>query len=308
MIGAMRCRLYRRRLARSDGAASETPAHRHVRSCRACQSILHEQDLITAQLADLELGRPAGAQLWRRIEAQLDRGETTGSRRARPGSVGSAMRWLLHDSPIWAVATVAVVAVLGLWQASEWAESRDRSVPATVTDRNSPGASTVGPSGKTGLGIATVPLKLDVGGYVQEISASTGPEGFWHVYRARTPESTNPYGSLDFEPLVPDRLPHGFALVDSKLLRDACCQTLQLRYRSADRWVDVFQCHVDHPIEFGQARVGRRDVSGIVCTAFDWDEGRVRGRSFQLGDLSLVALGNVSDDVLDDIVTELGER
>lgn len=306
------CRWYRRNLARIGEAApggGDTRTHRHVRSCERCRRALADQELVARELANLQLRAPSQARVWRRIEQQLDGAEPLAPlHRLFARRLGRTVRWVLNDSPIWAVAIVALLAVLGLWQARERAVSEHPRTQSEAPNVASSTAQEAEPSAPRGRHLEMVPLNLDVGTYVQEVSSSAEPDEFWNAYRAREPETDSPYRSLAFQPVVPDRLPHGFRRVDSKLLRDACCETLQVRYESADRWLDIFQCHNDHPIEFGWALVDRRDVDGIICTAFDWEGGRVRGRSFSLGELSVVAVGNVSDEVLDDVVADLGRR
>lgn len=300
----MTCRWHRSRLARRrlSAGTGDTRAHRHVRSCGRCQRVLGDGDLIAGELTQLKLRDPSSARVWRQIEIQLDREAAAGLPAQRTARrLGGAVRWVLAESPTWAVAVVAVFALLSVWQAREWASSR---TPAAAFQAGAQ----QGFVDTGGLQLAMVPVSLDVGSYVREIGRASAPDEFWSAYGARDPEPKDPYRDLDFEPIVPERLPHGFRLVDSKLLRDACCQTLQVRYAALDRWLDVFQCHDDHPITFGEASVDRREVAGVVCTAFGWNDGEVRGRSFLLGNLSMVAVGNVTDEVLDDVVADFVGR
>ena len=304
MMGFVTCRWYRSRLARRRIAAGagDTRAHRHVRSCGRCQKVLGDGDLIAGELAELKLPDPSSARLWRQIESRLDGETATDSPEQRTAArLGAAGRWVLDESPTWAVAIVAVLALLSVWQAREWASSGPSAVEV-------PGGAGQELAERGNLQLSMVPISLDVGSYVREVSRSSAPDEFWSAYRASDPEPNDPYRNLDFAPIVPEQLPHGFRLVDSKLLRDACCQTLQVRYAARDRWLDVFQCHDDHPIAFGEASVDRREVAGVVCTAFGWNDGEVRGRSFSLGNLSIVAVGNVTDEVLDDLVADFAGR
>lgn len=308
----IRCRWYRRRLERVGGVAARdagSRAHRHVRSCERCRRMLADEELVAAMLGRLELPEPPSRpRVWRQIERRLQVGEVSPSPPLTEGPVRRAVGWVLHEAPIWAVGIVAFLALLGLWQSREWAVSgpgpAQREAP-TAPSRTARETETPATPGRQ---LAMVPLNLDLGTYVQEVALSSQPDEFWRAYRARAPGADAPFRDLDFQPIVLEQLPHGFQRVDSKLLRDACCETLQIRYESAGQWLDIFQCHDDHPIAFGQALVDRRDVSGIVSTAFDWDEGRIRGRSFVLGELSLVAVGNVTDEVLDDVVRDLARR
>ncbi len=297
------CRWYRRRAAGADIALGSgvTRAQRHVRSCERCRRVLRDTDLVAGELGLVEMQDPSSARLWRQIEARLEGAAAAATPpQQRSGRLALGVRWIVDEAPTWAVGIVAVMAVLGVWQARDWASSRSAARPQVQSDAEF--------SGSRGLQLAMVPLSLDVGSYVASVARSSPPDEFWSAYRARDPEPDDPYRDLDFQPLVPEELPHGFRIVDSKLLRDACCETLLVRYQAADRWLDIFQCHDDHPIEFGQASVDRRDVSGIVCTAFGWRRGEIRGRSFSLGELSLVLVGNVTDDVLDAIVVDLSKR
>ncbi|MFQ5744098.1 MAG: hypothetical protein ACE5HV_10975 [Acidobacteriota bacterium] len=304
MIRSLICSWHRRRLARRGSAATADPsgttaAHPHVGSCRRCQAMLADTDLIAAELADISLPESPGERVWRRIESDLDRRSIDEAMQARPrrGVAHTGFGWL-DRVPTWAVAVLAAISVLVFWQV------RDRALAGGRHAGADPSVAAT-PPGEEGLQLAMVPLGLDVGSYVQEISSARQPRAFWNVYRARDPEPEHPYRNLAFEPFVPETLPHGFSVADSKLLHDACCETLQVRYAAPDGWLDVFQCHDNHPIEFGRATVDRRDVSGVVCTTFGWGDGEVRGRSFNRGALSLVVVGNVTDEVLDDVVREL---
>lgn len=184
-----------------------------------------------------------------------------------------------------------------------------RSTPQTTSARPAPASpegARPGPATALPDSVTLVPLNLDVGSYVDEVVEERSPRRFWDAYRASDVTGRAELEELDFRPLVLEELPGGLRLEERKMLRDACCPTLQLRYRDDGRWVDLFECHADHPVSFGRGSVRSISVDGIACSALEWDG--VRGRSLVHGGLNLVLVGNLSEEELDRIVTELGGR
>ncbi|MDA2917783.1 hypothetical protein MYX64_13255, partial [Nitrospinae bacterium AH_259_B05_G02_I21] len=85
------------------------------------------------------------------------------------------------------------------------------------------------------------PLVLDLGRYVEALERGEAPDAFWSAYQARLQEPGQPVEGLLFEPLWPAALPGGYRLVEVRVLQEACCKALQLRYRRDAEWLDVFQ-------------------------------------------------------------------
>lgn len=285
MNGANGCDQTRERIgALVDGelAGRERLAvEQHMDGCAACRR--HRDALIElkARIAGMELAEPRALRIWQGIDEEL---------RARPPWT----RWVagLRAGDLRAVAALLLVAA-GLALGYGYAALRRGAPESGIEPRQPP------------------PIALTVGDYVDQATAGT-PEAFWARYTAiDAPPDALPdvlTDSLEFRPRVRRSLPGGYELRAVKLLKDACCYTIQLRYESERGVLDVFQCHDDHPVTYGRARAQRRVHAGLQYTSLDWDGTPLQGRAFSTDGVSVVLVGALEPGLADQILEDLGQE
>ncbi len=257
-------------LERSSASAVEE----HLIGCRSCALLRDDLVRLRQAVAELELPEPEPVRMWANIEHRLAEQE--------PTAVGA---WLGSGPGGWnrqlvlAAATFAVA--FGLGVAYPYVSARLRQpAPATL---NQP------------------PLTLTVGDYVQQVSGGS-PDAFWIRYGAIDTQPGALADKLDFRPNVPDRLPGGFRVTSAKLLKDACCYTVQLRYESPSGVLDVFECHDDHPVSFGDVEARRAELSGLAYTSLRWAGTNLTAQIFNDDNVNIIVVGELEPDLADRVV------
>lgn len=242
----------------------------HLRRCQSCTELRDELRALRDAVQSMPLDEPSSARLWEGVDRSL-----------RP-PWWSPPRLLGQSRGERAVRAVAgIVLALALGYGYAWVVRT--SVPEPVVS-------------------ARPPIALTVGDYVEAAEAGAS-ESFWRRYSAvETSDVTTVAAALEFRPWTPDRLPGGYRLVGTRLLKDACCYTLHLRYESDRGALDLFQCHQEHPVTYGRARMRRTEQSGGSYTDLDWQGSAWRGRAFGVGELQLVVIGDMSAEAADRIV------
>ena len=248
----------------------------HLATCAGCRRSCDDLAALKRDIAGIALPEPASPQIWDSIGIQP---------RARRPRFAWAQLTGGAGNPELRLAAATFIVALGLGYAYPYLASR-----AAVT----PPAS----------GLATTPIALTVGDYVEQISAGSA-EAFWTRYAALDANLNTVAEPLAFRLRMPRSLPGGYQLVGAKLLKDACCYTVQLQYESPHDKLDVFECHDDHPVSFGKARTRREKTAGIAYTSLTWDGTDLVGRVFSAGDVNIILVGTLDDELADQMTEEL---
>ncbi len=247
----------------------------HLAACAECQRSCAELVELKCEIAGIVLPEPASLRIWEDIEGEL--------RARRP-----RLAWAQLTGGAWnpelRLAAATFIVALGLGYAVPYLASRGYMAPSTS-------------------GLLATPIALTVGDYVEQVSAGT-PDAFWNKYRALDANLDLVAEPLAFRPRMPRSLPGGYELVGAKLLKDVCCYTVQLRYESPQDKLDVFQCHDDHPVSFGQARASRAKTGGVAYTSLVWDGTDLVGRVFNADDVNIILVGDLDDDLADQMTEE----
>ncbi len=244
----------------------------HLQVCDTCRRSCEELQQLKERVAGIALPEPASLEIYDRIETALQ-------------SRGQRAQWrapfILSREVRLAAATFVVALALGYG----YPYLAERSNPA-------PRAAPLVP-----------PVALTVGDYVQQVRRGS-PDAFWNRYAALDADLRSVAEPLDFNPRIPRQLSGGYELTGAKLLKDVCCYTVQLRYESAGRVLDVFQCHDGHPVSFGRARSRRLETQTGVYTSLAWEGTSLVGRVFSDGDVNIILVGQVEDHLADRITEE----
>ena len=248
----------------------------HVATCASCRRSCDDLAELKRDIAGVALREPASLQMWDGIGIQL---------RARRFRLAWAQLTGGAWNPELRLAAATFIVALGLGYSYPYLASRTAVRPPTS-------------------GLATTPIALTVGDYVEQIRAGS-PEAFWTRYAALDATLDTVAEPLAFRPRMPRSLPGGYLLVGAKLLKDVCCYTVQLQYESPRDKLDVFECHDDHPVSFGTARTRRQQTAGIAYTSLTWEGTDVVGRVFSAGDVNIILVGDLDGELADQMTEEL---
>ncbi len=248
----------------------------HLATCAECQGARDSLVELKRDIADIVLPEPASLRIWGSIGSEL--------RDRRP-----RLAWAQLTGGAWnpelRLAAATFIVALGLGYAYPYLAARSNVAPPTSAP------------------VAT-PVALTVGDYVEQVEAGS-PDAFWNKYRALDAKLDVVAKPLEFSPRMPRTLPGGYRLTSAKLLKDVCCYTVQLRYESPRDKLDVFQCHDDHPVSFGDATASRGKHSGIAYTSFEWEGSDLVGRIFSADDVNIILVGDLDDDLANQLTEEL---
>ncbi|MCH7823615.1 MAG: zf-HC2 domain-containing protein [Acidobacteria bacterium] len=298
MFRSLACIWRRRQLsAWADDALDERGARKmehHLRLCTGCHEKLEALRALREEVRAITVPPPPAAEsVWERIEAMLDGGaeaeQMAGVLPGNRGREGAAVTaWLRRSGRRWRWSAVAATVVVGLvlvWSyALRGPMMHHHLMSGEATD---------------------TPMVLDVGRYVREVGGGGLPVGFWRTYQAQSQRPGQPVEGLLFEPVLPHVLPGGYQLSEVKVLQEACCKALQLRYEADGSWVEVFQHPGAHPVDFGEATLEHRDVHGVACVVAQWPEAGLVARSFVVDGVNLVLLGALTAVDADALVAAL---
>lgn len=270
----------------SEGRRLEVEAH--IAECSTCRQTEDELARFRGAVSNLELPEPPSSKIWAALRSHLRELDGTSS---TPAPVGAGRIGIL---PRWSAGALLIAAtfVLGVGLASISPQMLQllgrRATPpkARATSRAAP------------------PVALAVGDFVRDVVAGSEEQRFWERFSALDSWRDAIGSKLDFEPSVPERLPGGFELKGVKLLKDACCYTLYLRYESAHERLDVFECHDDHPIELGDVEARRKATDGLAYTDLRWSDLGTEGRIVTADGINIVLVGNLGKGVADAVTRE----
>lgn len=260
----------------------------HLPSCSACTNYRDELLCLKQAVHGIRVPEAPSERLWQTITTQMGADAGPSPDATSPTVLPSRWRFRFRASRSDAlVAAAAFVLGLGL----------SILVPRLITQ---PGQGSIG----QGVPSRLPPVALAVGDFVRENATGSPPEGFLARFAALDSWRGAAESQLDFRPSVPDTLPGGYRLVGVKLLKDKCCYTIYLHYESAGGALDVFQCHNDHPVEFGAVEAQRGSSDGIAYTSLLWDESGTEGRVLIRDDVNIIVVGALDEQIADAVTRE----
>ncbi len=263
----------------SEGRRLEVEAH--IAECSTCRQTEEELARFRGAVSNLELPEPPSSRIWAALQSRLQELDGTSSTPVPVGAGRSGIRLRWSRGAL----LIAASFVLGVGLASI-----SPRMPQLLGRRATPRA--------------VPPVALAVGDFVRDVVAGSEEQRFWERFSALDSWRDAIGSKLDFEPSVPERLPGGFELKAVKLLKDACCYTLYLRYESPHETLDVFECHDDHPIELGDVEARRKATDGLAYTDLRWSDLGTEGRVVTADGINIVLVGNLGDGVADAVTRE----
>ncbi|MDA2924306.1 zf-HC2 domain-containing protein [Acidobacteria bacterium AH-259-L09] len=137
---------------------------------------------------------------------------------------------------------------------------------------------------------------IDLGLYLDELNKGSSLRTFDQKHQAARVSADEARQQCHFRVVIPQSLPGGYRLVQTKLLKSICCFATQNDYRANGTVIYIFELPPQHPIDFGRRELIRKMVNGLQYNG-------VKAENFQVmnwegSDLNLTLLGNLPEEEL----------
>lgn len=141
---------------------------------------------------------------------------------------------------------------------------------------------------------------FDYGLYLDALIASEAPREFDRRYESRKATYENAGSQIPFRLASFTRMPKTFQLQEVRLLKNACCRSVQFLFSKNSMLIAIFQQPKGHPVTFGRYPLERTEFNGRLChrvkaspwTALSWED----------RDSHFVAIGEMNEAVMASIM------
>lgn len=249
----------------------------HLQTCAPCRQIV-EQMRASIQLVRASNVPPAvdSHRLWQQIIRQ------TAQERMRWFDKNLAFDFASHNLLRWAGAlAVAVLFVAVIWR---------RPQPAAITYERA-------------LPESASNFVFDYGLFMDALEQLSNEYDFYERYQAQVVNLEQLASRAPFRLAAYQSLPHSYRLQTVRLLRNACCQSVLMRYLKNGKPVAIFQQSRGHPWTFGRHPLIRANYAGRECLQVDGR--KFCALSWQGEDCEFIVVGQLSAQEIEPLLLAL---